>query len=730
MKPIYKSFFLLLFVLVSSHVIAQTSAEKSADRAFDYFKFNRAIEILQNVVDKDPNNTNAKEKLAAAYRLVNNTTAAETMYGTLALLSNPKPMNVFYYAQFLKTNGKYEDAAKYFDIYHALVPSDSRGVDHSSNAFKMSELLSPNSAYNVSPININTTAWEFSPVYFKDGIVFVSNRGKDGAVKRIDNWTNSRFFDLYFAKKSVDNTFDFAEKMEGMQPNRKYHDGSATFSADFNEIYFTRTNYVKSKTEKSADKIVKLEIFKATFNSTNHKWVDITPLPFNNKEYNIAHPTLSADGKKMYFISDMPGGEGETDIYVSTKEGNNWGAPINLGKGINTPGREMFPYIANDGTLYFSSDGWMGLGGLDVFAANYEHGKWGKVENLGAPINSSKDDFGYVMNAEGKLGYMSSNREGGIGEDDMYAFTREVKQCIEGFVYDAKSNERLADAKIEIINMEDMTTPSNGEFKACPVKAGMKYMVSVSKRGYRNSTTEVTIPNTGNARVEIPLKKNENIDLTVAVIEKDKGAMKGAVITLTDKKTGRTFPCTTLEDGSCIFGLQPNSNYEVSVTAPNPKEGCSYGTELRQITTIGKLVPSTMYEQVTMTALCEGEIVEIPNIYYDLNKFNIRPDAALQLDNFVVPILNKYPNMIIELGSHTDCRSSAAYNAKLSQNRANAAVAYLISKGISASRITAKGYGESALKNGCACEGSVKSNCTELEHQQNRRTEFKIIKLR
>jgi outer membrane protein OmpA-like peptidoglycan-associated protein len=206
--------------------------------------------------------------------------------------------------------------------------------------------------------------------------------------------------------------------------------------------------------------------------------------------------------------------------------------------------------------------------------------------------------------------------------------------------------------------------------------------------------------------------------------------MKGALITLKDKKTGRLFPCTTLEEGSCIFGLQPNSNYELTITAPSPKVGCSYGTEVRQVTTVGKIAPSTMSEQVTLEALCEGEIVEIPNIYYDLNKFNIRADAAAQLDNFVIPIMNKYPNMIVEIRSHTDCRASAAYNLKLSQNRANAAVAYLISRGISPSRMTAKGYGESVLKNGCSCEGVLTSTCTEEEHQKNRRTEFKILKLK
>lgn len=722
--------FLALFVFTCSIANAQSGAMNAGNRAFTKFNFQRAIDVFTRVVSKNPSNTAAMEKLADSYRLINNSVEAEKWYGALAALPNAKASNIFQYAQFLKANGKYDDAAKYYNTYAGMIPSDSRGIDNKSIATTSKSLLEPNKAYTVSPININTKSWDYSPVYFKDGIVFVSNRGMDGSVKRKDNWTDSRFHDLYFAKKTSNTVFETPVRLKGSQPNRKYHDGSATFTSDFKETYFTRNNYLTSKATKSSDNIIKLIIMKAVYNESDNKWVELSPLTFNNKEYSVAHPSLSKDGQKLYFISDMPGGEGETDIYVSTKQGNIWGAPVNLGKGINTPGKEMFPYIHDDGTLYFSSDGRMGLGGLDIYAASPNTNSFDAPVNIGSPVNSNKDDFGYIMAADGKSGYFTSNRDGGSGEDDIYAFDREPMQCIEGFVYDAKTNERIEGAKVEIINIPDMTTPVSGDFKACPIKGGMKYLVTATKAGYRKNTVEITAPLVGNAKVEIPLRKIENIDLVVTVTEKDKGKMKGAIITLTDKRTGRSFPCTTGEEGVCTYGLQPNSNYELTITAPSPKEGCSYGKEIRQVSTVDKTAPSTIYENAVLEALCEGDIVEIPDIYYDLDKFFIRPDAAKQLDLFVLPAMNKYPNMVIELGSHTDCRASVAYNAKLSQNRASAAVQYLVSKGISASRMSAKGYGESTLKVPCPCEGAVKSNCTEEEHQKNRRTEFKIVRLR
>lgn len=719
--------FLFVFLLLNIGLTyAQGGALKRADKNFSKFNFERAATIYKRIVDKDPSNLAAKQKLADSYRLMNQSTEAEYWYGALAAIPNASPLNKYYYAFYLKENGKAEEAAKAFTEYKMLTPSDSRGVDNANKAATYTSLSTPNANYGVTPTNVNTAGYEFSPSYYKEGIVFIADRGPQGVVSRTDNWTHRRFYNIMYAKKTGDATFDAVEANKDMTPNKKLHEGPVCFTEDGKTMYFTRNNYIKSKVYKSADKTVKLKIFKATYNESTNKWENYEGLPFNSNEYSVAHPALSKDGKRLYFASDMPGGYGESDIYVSYKEGETWGAPINLGSDINTPGMEMFPYVDENGDLYYSSNGKMGLGGLDVFTASYANGKWGNVTNLGAPVNSNKDDFGLIMAKDGKSGYFTSDRDGGMGLDDIYSFTRNPEQCIDGYVYDVKTNERIANATV-LFKGQSITTDANGAFKYCPVKAGSE-SVSASKKGYRTNTMNVSIPQSGNANIAIPLDEQGSFELTVNVTENGQ-PLNGAKVVLTDMNTGYSFPCETSNNQSCVYLLQPNTNYKVEITA-QAEPGCSYGTEVRNVSTVGKQAPLEIVENVPMKKFCEGEIVEIPDIYYDLDKYYIRPDAAARLDQEVLPVLNKYPNMVIELRSHTDCRATMAYNQRLSQNRAKAAVDYLVSRGINPSRMIAKGYGESELKVNCPCEGAVKSNCTEAEHQQNRRTEFKILRLR
>ncbi len=713
------------FVFTSQVTIAQSGAIKRADKLTSNFDFVKASEILKRIVNKDPANGPAKEKLANCYRILNNTAEAEFWYAQLKAMPNAKPEVILQYAQLLKANKKYELANEMYDTYYRFVPSDVRGEDNTKNAKKMTDLLADNPSFTVTPVSVNTENYDFSPVFFKDGILFVSNSNRSSSVSRKDVWTQNKFFDIYYSKKSSDGALEKPQVLKGNEPNRKYHEASASASADSKEIFFTRNLYVKSKVRKSKDKKVKLGIFKANYNDEKNEWVDLTELPFNNAEYSIAHPSISQDGKRLYFISDMPGGEGETDVYVSYKEGANWGAPINLGKGVNTPGKEMFPYIAEDGTLFFASDGWMGLGGLDVFYSSYSNGKWAKAGNIGAPINTNKDDFGLIFEKGMKSGYLSSNREGGKGSDDIYYFTYNASSCLNVVVLDEKTKMPIKGADVEVVGLRKFKSEDKGETKACPTTSGNSYSVSASKSGYKKATQEVTAPGFGDATVTLLLKKADNIDLVVNVKNEKGQAVSGAIILLKDLKTGKSFPCTAGQEGSCTYGLQPNANYEVMVSAKSDVAECIYSKEIFEVSTVGKTAPLSIVKEVTIKKLCENQVIEIPDIYYDLNKFNIRPDAAIQL-NRVVELLSDNPGMTIELRSHTDCRSDDSYNMKLSQNRAEAAVAYISSRGINRNRMTAKGYGESMPKINCS---PCKEGCTEVEHQMNRRTEFKIIKI-
>ena len=374
------------------------------------------------------------------------------------------------------------------------------------------------------------------------------------------------------------------------------------------------------------------------------KWTNIKPTNLNNPNYIVYHPSLSNDGKTLYFASDMPGGEGGTDIYKSSiNEDGSLSAPINLGNIVNTEGNESFPFIyGEDETLYFSSDGHVGFGLLDVFVSiKNENNEIVNVINLGEPINSKKDDFAYFLSKDGFKGYISSNRKGGMGGDDVYAFTRIPPLTLKGQIFDAVNNEPVAGAKV-VLSRE------NGE--------ELTYFITEEDGAY-----EHLIP------------------------RDEKFILKGS-----------------------------KEKYQDAI-----KEFSSFGLEKKTELIVNLNIPMAPIEDVVVLA-------DLETIYFDLDKHNIRPDAAVELDK-VVALMNKYPGMVIRLESHTDSRANDDYNMRLSNRRAKSTYDYIVSKGINADRITKyEGFGETQLVNKC----SNNVPCSEQEHQLNRRTEFIIIKMK
>lgn len=276
----------------------------------------------------------------------------------------------------------------------------------------------------VNTLNINSEYSDHAPSFFNGELVFASSRDINNFSNIIDESNNQPFLDLYSTSFSNISTKNSVFKLKG-NINTKFHESSATFSKDGKTVYFTRNNYSKKKSKTNANGIVLLKIYRSAF--VNGKWGDAEELSFNNDEYSIAHPALSPDGKFLYFASDMPGSIGKSDLYVvKINEDGSFGVPRNLGNQINTSGRETFPYISDKGKLFFASDGHKGFGGLDIFMAMpNEEGFFG-VYNLGKPINSSKDDFTFIINEESKTGYFASNRIGGKGDDDIYSFKQIV----------------------------------------------------------------------------------------------------------------------------------------------------------------------------------------------------------------------------------------------------------------------------------------------------------------
>jgi outer membrane protein OmpA-like peptidoglycan-associated protein/tetratricopeptide (TPR) repeat protein len=732
MKYIKSGLVLAVMMWICTGAIAQSVAEANGDRNFKRFDFATAADNYKNAVAKAPTNLALKQKLARTYVLIDDHVNAEAMYAQIITMQGADPVNKLYYGLELRANGKYDEAARAFNEYAKAVPGDQRSVELGGGVDKMKSLAVDQKIFEVENLAAQNSAdCDMGVSYYKDGIMFSSNRGTDKAVIHQDVWTSKRFFDLYTVRGDQNGSLFETAKIKGKQPDRKFHEGPSIVSADGKELFFTRSNYIKSKTKKDKNDAVVLKIMHADWDDVKQKWTNIKELNIDNDEYSIAHPALSHDGKRLFFVSDMPGGMGETDIYVSYRDANNnWGPAINLGKNVNTPGREMFPFLADDGTLYFSSDDRTGLGGLDVYSSTFASGEWGAVQNLGAPINTTADDFGFIINNKNTNGYFISNRSGGKGSDDIYKFKKNgVTIC--GTVVDAITKELIPGSAVKLENSDKVigtkVTDNKGKFcfSALPNK---NYKITATKAEYDPNSTSVF---TGNANqvIQIPLSKPGNITLNVCVTQAGAGTLEGATVELTNQTTGEKKTCVITAECKCKFDLDPNTEYSICAFKEAPSSKGGYDRPCKKVSTIGKTAPSTIFEALELTYLEENMVFKIENLYYDLDKANIRPDAAIEL-NKVLAVMNKFPNMEIELSSHTDCRATMKYNDNLSARRAKACVDYLATNGIDPKRIIAVGYGERKLVNGCACEGNVKSNCTETQHQQNRRTEFKILKVK
>lgn len=747
----------LLITSLTLH--AQSGRLKAANKQYDNYSYLAAVRLYEEFLRGKPADaTEAREamtKLGFSYRKLQDTRNAERIYGELVASYPDLESEVYlYYAQALASNGKSREAQKMYSQYGQRQSNDLRGRTGTITYMDLSRFYLDSSSYRIQNLPINSRQADFSPMYYKKGLVFVSSRDEGGVIKRVFSWNQTPFLDLYSfpdtnqlripgfdpvvkpaatavlggggpaADQSVEveaenKPISKSEKFSRTL-NSKYHEGPVTFTQDQNFIVFTRNNGSKGKSAKSSDGVRKLKLYSAVFRA--NKWHDITELPFNSSEYSVGHPAFAPDDQRLYFVSDMPGGYGGTDLYVVEFKNGEWGTPVNMGKELNTEGNEMFPYVDSAGNLYFASDGHAGLGGLDVFFAEMKDGvPYRDVQNVGYPINSEKDDFGLITDKGRTTGYFSSNRRKGISDDDIYSFRRSCKQ-LNILVFDAKSGAPLDAADVRIVrngsNQDLKMTNSEGKTDLC-LDVNTEYEFKAVKDGYAPNSirfSTLTQSNKPQMNVSIYLEKSENtIVRGVVKTEVNQKPAEGVKVTLRNEKDKSEKTVVTGPDGGYEFAVKPNAPF--TITAQKDK----YATKRTQSRIVkGKKTQRTEVDSLGLYG--EGDIFQLKNIYYDLNKFFIRPDAARELDH-VVAILKEYPTMKIELRSHTDARSGDAYNMRLSESRARAAVDYIASRGISPGRLTARGYGESEIVNGCT-DGV---DCAESEHQQNRRTEFKIL---
>jgi outer membrane protein OmpA-like peptidoglycan-associated protein len=679
----------------------------------------------------------------------------------------------------LAINKKYQESANQYEKYSMLNPLDKRSASFAEAYEDETILLNKESRVNVAIANFNSGQSDFSPAFYKQGLVFVSNRSYSTAIKRTFEWDQTFFLNLYYINDTADikkvnetDTADGKSKRRKIYYNdddtrftsndtrtmgaisykyvdtsnmfvtpevivnhfskkikTKYHEGPMTFTADQKTIIFTRNNYNKGRVRKSEDGINKLKLYTAHINDDG-VWSNVKPLNINNNEYSVGHPALAAGDTVLYFVSDMPAGYGATDLYKSYWRDGKWSKPENLGPEINTKGKEQFPYIDKQGILYFSSDGHAGIGGLDLFSTSLAHIQ---IENMGIPINSSYDDFGITLDETCQNGFISSNRRRGVNDDDIYKMSLQKPLNFIIHIIDSATQELIAASSVIVAddNLEKIPVDSSltGEFNA-KLWNQTNYSFDAEALSYIGKkitlTTDIKSP-----ILIVPLVKLlEGCIVAGTITDKEtKLPIAGAHIFITDKKTKDTlYNFITSDNGKYRFaGLKGRSHYDIAVG----KKGYFTKPSIVLSTIDSECLSAQLKEydylrDFVLEQIIVGKAIKIDNIYFDLSKYNIRKDAAKELDKIVKLMLDN-PDIVIELSSHTDCRASYIYNMTLSDNRAKSSASYIIGKSIPGNRITGKGYGETKLVNDCACEGKVVSRtCSEEEHQANRRTEFQV----
>jgi peptidoglycan-associated lipoprotein len=600
----------------AAHGLFEKKAYLQAAAMYEQLKPNQ--KILQNKGDAYYNNGKAREATVA--------------YGDLFFTykDSVKPEYYFRYAHSLMGIGDYAKADVIMGEY----------LGYNVNTPRFIANLSRNLPYDhvVQTMAKNVTNGDFGIAFYGDKVAFASLRSAD---KPQYDWNDRPYLDLFSAvvndKGQLTRIEPFPETI-----NSKTHEATPTFSADGRVMYFSRT--AAKRIEVNGEKFASVKIFRSQFK--DGKWQEAVVTPFSSDEFSTEHPTLSRDGKKLYFSSDRPGGQGSFDIYVvDVNEDGTFGQPVNMGPTINTPHREQFPFINDDGTtLYFASDGHQGMGNLDIFLSKAYDGVFAKPVNLGETLNSGMDDFGYIINDETGKGYFASNRKGG---DNLYSFVRvqnEKSYFVEGDVKDKNTKDKLP----------------------------------------------------------------------------------GTVVSLYEADSGKLIAQITVgNEAEYMFNTEPNKKYVIQAVRdfyiPHSEEFTT-NDEGKLRYTIELLMECYDDAEEIITRRQDGKVqIVLENIYFDLDKWDIKPEAARVLD-VLYDIMVKYPAMEIELGAHTDSRASDMYNLRLSNRRALATLNYLVSKGIDRKRMKSRGYGETQPLINCG------SDCSEQQHAINRRCEFIITK--
>lgn len=712
-----KYFIIFLFAGIGFTLNAQLK-QKLADQHYERFEYSKCVMMFDELAEKCLKGKKSCEwenVRKAAYAHYNLFEMKESLqyFEAMEKESSLTEDDRVAFIKALRYSGKYEQSIALSQKSGQQFPSNTffKRLNDPKNNFN--SLFKDSAYYSINSLSINSGKGDFGPAFFNNSLVYASKSKNTGFLNPTYGWDDDYYLNILQADKESDSTFGNPKLLKHNFISRA-HDGPVSFNHDGTEMVITKNTLGKRK----GKPVIVLSLYFSKL--VNGEWTDLVPFEHNNQAYNVGHAVFAENNQKLYFVSDDPTGLGGSDIYVSNRLGDNWTKPVNLGEGINTEQNEMFPFV-NDGVLYFASNGHYGLGGLDIFEMRLENGK---LKNLGAPINTSSDDFAYISDSTGFEGYFSTNRDGNV--DNIFGFTKKevlidvIVQVFEKY----KVNEIVPSQPITLKNEvtgeeEEYYSDKDGNLHI-QVRENEKYTFSSSKEEFKlkepvslqvNSATQDTT-----YKVELILLPTR-ITIALRIIAKDtRLPLEGATAIVTSIETKADTTLVTNKQGLVTLNVDRNKSYNTFAT----KKGYLDAEKVFSTTSEdGKIIEL----ELALTPIKKGEKFKLENIFYDLNKSTLREESIASLDKLADFILKN--DLRIELSAHTDARGSASYNQKLSQARAQSCVDYLLKKGVKSVNIRAKGYGESQLMN--KCKDGV--TCDEELHQENRRTEVKILEI-
>lgn len=713
----------ILFVLAAAPTLqAQKLKQRMAERYAAVFDYPRMAAVYEDIIASGKGVPEDYRQLAVSYKRMDQGQKAVDTYKKLIDLGSATPDDLLTYADLLRGQGRYAEATSMYALYAEQVPDDPRAEGYLKGGDLFANLKRDSTVNSVRTLAINSTEADLGPTVMDSLLIFSSARGEGVGGTAKYKWDREPFLNLYTAILDGGNASD--PMVMRKEVNSRYHDGAASYAPLMRRLYFTRDNYYYGKTQRDSTGELKLGIYYADIKVNENGvpvWSTLVPFIHNDPSYNVGQPFLTPDGKRMYFVSDMPGGQGGTDIWYCDDVAGQWAAPKNLGSKVNTSGKEMYPFVTADSVLYFSSTGHPGLGGFDIFSVQLLPERVGRIFNLGYPINTLNNDQGLILLSDDSTGFFFSDRPGGMGSDDIYGCTVHPPLIhVEGVVMDKLAQTPIIGYGITVKNalgkpVDDAKVEylDGGRFSIV-LPYSERYVVQANRDGYRQAKADLDAENDDLSSVVLQLEKYDYGAEGIVMLGDDLTPIEGATVQLCDPNGATIDVVTTGADGKYDFALQAATGYRLKVGKED------FFNQSASISTKGK--PNTViHTDFKLFKLQVNAVVRLDNIYYDVSKWDIRKDAAVELDK-LVQTLRDNPDVRIELSSHTDCRGKDSYNLTLSEKRAKSAVAYVIQQGIDKDRLEAKGYGETKPVSTCVCD-----QCTDKDYQMDRRTEFKVL---